>query len=361
MSGDDLNDIRELTSAGIQSFLRDHNEKLFRATQVHEWLWKQNCSSFDEMTNLPKPFRELLKEKFKLEKALPDRSQVSADGTVKVLFSLHDGHVVEGVLIPSEGRYTACVSSQVGCPLACSFCATGKLGFTRNLTAGEIYDQAFYLDHLAKDKSGKETGLSNLVYMGMGEPLMNLKNVKHSIDMIMSADGMGMSPQRITVSSLGIPSMILRIADEAWKTHFALSLHAATDETRNRLAPFAIRHPLHELKQALKYYYLKTGKRFTIEYILFQNVNDSEADARALAAFCKDFPVKINLLEYNQVEGTGLLRSSAERMKAFGSFLEKKNMVVNFRKSRGRDIDAACGQLAGKTVKPGSLSHEEQA
>ena len=197
-------------------------------------------------------------------------------------------------------------------------------------------------------RTGSPAGLSNLVYMGMGEPLLNYENVKRSVEMITSAEGMGMSPQRITISSLGIPKMIKRVADDGLKCHFALSLHAATDEKRNPIVPFNLKYPVKELKEALKYYHNKTGRRFTIEYILFKDVNDTAADAAELAAFCRNFPVKINLLEYNEVDGTGLFRAGPEKLRTFADFLEKKNMVVNIRKSRGKDIDAACGQLAGR-------------
>ena len=348
MSGKPVPDIRDLTAGDIGSFLSGHNEKPFRGKQVFEWLWKKQAASFDEMTDIPKSCRELLKINFSFHKAILAKTQESKDGTVKTGFSLHDRSMVEGVLIPSGGRYTACVSSQVGCPLGCVFCATGKNGFIRNLSAGEIFDQAAFLNKLAFEKTKSPAGLSNIVYMGMGEPMLNYENVKRSVEMVTSADGMGMSSQRITISSLGIPKMIRQMADDELKCHFALSLHAANDEKRNRLVPFNRKHPLEELLTALKYYYKKTGKRFTIEYILFKDINDSIADARELAAFCRNFPVKVNLLEYNEVEGTQVFRSAPERLQAFAGFLESKNMVVNIRKSRGKDIDAACGQLAGK-------------
>ena len=349
MSGKLISDIRDLSPEDIKSFFITNKEKPFRGRQVFEWLWKKQCASFEDMTDLSKTCRELLKINFTFQKATPVKTLESADGTVKIAFGLFDGSIIEGVLIPSGGRFTACVSSQVGCPLACVFCATGMLGFKRNLTAGEIFDQVAYLDKLAFERTNSPAGLSNIVYMGMGEPLLNYENVKKSIEMITSADGMGMSPQRITVSSLGIPKMIKKFADDDMKFHLAVSLHSAGNEKRNRLLPYNLKHPLDELMEALKYYYRKTGKRFTLEYILFNGINDSLSDARELAAFCKNFPVKINLLEYNPVEGTGLFPSAQEKMTQFADFLEKKNMVVNIRKSRGKDIDAACGQLAGST------------
>jgi 23S rRNA (adenine2503-C2)-methyltransferase len=348
MSGKSVPDIRDLSSGDLRSFFAGNNEKPFRGNQVFDWLWKKQCASFEEMTDIPKDVRKLLKSHFTFHRAVSSIAQESRDGTVKVGFRLHDGAVVEGVLIPSGGRYTACVSSQVGCPLACRFCATGRMGFTRNLAAAEIFDQAFSLNSMAHERTGSPAGLSNLVYMGMGEPLLNYENVKRSVEMITSAGGMGMSPQRITISSLGIPKIIKRLADDRLKCHFALSLHAASDEKRNLLVPFNLKNPVKELKEAMKYYHTKAGKRFTIEYILFKDVNDTASDAAELAAFCRNFPVKINLLEYNEVNGTGLFRAGPERLRAFADFLEKKNMVVNIRKSRGKDIDAACGQLAGR-------------
>ncbi len=348
MSGKLISDIRDLSPEEIKSFFIVHKEKPFRGAQVFDWLWKKQGASFDEMTDIPKTCRELLKSNFTFYKAIPEKTQESRDGTIKIGFRLHDDTMVEGVLIPSGGRFTACVSSQVGCPLGCVFCATGQLGFKRNLSPGEIFDQAACLNSLALKQSISNAGLSNIVYMGMGEPLLNYENVKKSVEMVTSADGMGMSPQRVTISSLGIPKMIRQMADEGLKCQFALSLHSAFNEKRNRLVPFNMKHTVEELKDALKYYYKETGKRFTIEYILFRDVNDSLADASELAVFCRNFPVKVNLLEYNEVEGTGLYRSEPEKLNAFAGFLEKKNMVVNIRISRGKDIDAACGQLAGK-------------
>ena len=350
MNGKTLPDIRDLSLGDLKSFFITNKEKPFRGGQVFDWLWKKQCNAFVEMTDLPRPVRELLQTNFTFHKARPDKTQESRDGTLKIAFRFHDATTAEGVLIPSGERFTACISSQVGCPLGCVFCATGKLGFTRNLSAAEIFDQAAYLNQLAYSRTKSPAGLSNIVYMGMGEPLLNFENVKKSVEMITSADGMGMSAQRITISSLGIPKMIRRLADDNIKCHFAISLHAATNEKRSRIVPYNLSHPLEDLKEALKYYYKKTEKRFTIEYILFKDINDSITDARELAAFCRSFPVKVNLLEYNEVPGTGLLKSSPERLKAFTEFLESKNMVINVRKSRGKDIDAACGQLAGKIV-----------
>jgi 23S rRNA (adenine2503-C2)-methyltransferase len=298
--------------------------------------------------------RDMLAASFSFPCALPGALQESRDGTVKAAFSLHDGNLAEGVFIPSGSRTTACISSQAGCPLGCRFCATGQMGFRRSLSAGEIVDQVRYLDRLSRERKG--VPLSNIVYMGMGEPLLNYEAVTESIARLTSPEGMGLSPQRITLSSVGIPKMIRKLADDGARVHFALSLHAATDEKRNQIIPFNRQHPLDELTAALKYYHTTTGKRFTIEYILFRGFNDSQADARDLARFCKSFPVKVNLIEYNPVEGTGQHRPDPESTRKFAAFLESLNMVVNVRRSRGEDIDAACGQLAGKNQPQPNLS-----
>ncbi|MFZ4521708.1 MAG: 23S rRNA (adenine(2503)-C(2))-methyltransferase RlmN [Bacteroidales bacterium] len=343
MSGNLLPDIRSLTKPELEEFFLLRGEKKFRAGQVYDWLWKKGCTSFEGMTSLSKTDREILSNHFSFRAALPDVRQVSSDGTVKTGFRLHDGLMVEGVLIPSGERSTICISSQVGCSLGCKFCATGQLGFTRNLSVGEIFDQVTGTQRGA-------AGISNLVFMGMGEPFLNYEHVTGAIAKITSAEGLGMSPQRITVSSVGIPKMIRRMADDAPKYHFALSLHAATDAKRDNLIPFNLKFPLADLTEALIYYHKKTEKRFTIEYILFGNFNDSVADAKDLAMFCRNFPVKINIIEYNPVKGTGFVRAEPARMKAFTDYLENKNLVVNVRQSRGKDIDAACGQLAGKSM-----------
>ena len=361
MSGKPNPDIREVTREEIEQFFLQHGEKKFRAGQVYDWLWKKNCHSFSGMTSLPLDSRRLLQEHFSFRTATVETRQESSDGTVKTGFRLSDGLLVEGVLIPSGRRATGCISSQVGCALGCKFCATGQLGFARNLTAGEIFDQVtgIALSAGAPREGGEQdnpvtkacTQISNLVFMGMGEPLLNYENVKAAIDRITSPDSLGMSPQRITLSSVGIPKMIMKMADDQPRYHFALSLHAATDEKRNRIIPFNLKHPLQDVAEALKYYHRKTGKRFTVEYILFGNFNDSADDAKALSQFCRSFPVKINIIEYNPVKDTGFTRSSPERTMAFVKFLESRNMVVNVRASRGKDIDAACGQLAGKHMK----------
>jgi len=346
MIGDPVIDIRSLSLADIEHFFQTINEKSFRARQVYEWLWKKSCRSFDEMTNLSRNSREKLREAFTFRVTKVLKKVSSSDGTVKCIFLLHDGLMVEGVLIPSDGRTTACISSQAGCPLGCTFCATGQIGYKRNLAFPEIYDQVALLNEMSNDLF--RSSLSNIVYMGMGEPLLNYQNVLLSLEKITGEDGLGMSPQRITVSSVGIPEMIRKMGDDNVKFHFALSLHAANNDKRKKIIPVNRKYPLEEITEALKYYHTKTNKRITIEYILFDDFNDSMKDASELALFCKSFPVKINLIEYNSTHHPDFKKSRADRLNAFKEFLEKKNLVVNIRKSRGEDIAAACGQLALK-------------
>jgi 23S rRNA (adenine2503-C2)-methyltransferase len=355
MNGNPRPDIRSLTKSDLDFFFLQNGEKKFRAGQVYQWLWEKSCRSFGEMTNLSKEVRQLLQQHFSFHTAVPENRQNSVDGTVKTGFRLHDGLMVEGVLIPSGDRSTVCISSQVGCALGCKFCATGQLGFTRNLTVGEMFDQVTGLQDAGSGNRGMgpenidpASGISNIVFMGMGEPFLNYENLLGAIEKITSSDGLGMSPQRITVSSIGIPKMIKKMADDNPKYHFALSLHAATDAKRSQIIPFNLKYPLSELTEALRYYHVKTTKRFTIEYILFGNFNDSVADAKDLALFCRNFPVKINIIEYNPVASSHFTKSDADKTRAFVEFLESRNLVVNVRQSRGKDIDAACGQLAGK-------------
>ena len=342
-------DIRSLTFQEIEDFFRTKSEKSFRAKQVYEWIWKKTCRSFDEMTNLSSENRQMLQENFSFTLLTKETELVDPDGTVKLTFRLSDGGLVEGVLLTSDNRTTACISSQAGCALACQFCATGMLGFKRNLTFTEIFDQVVFLNRESLKHQGKP--LSNIVFMGMGEPLMNYEQVMRSVSKITSGDSLGMSPQRITISSVGIPPMIRRMADDKARFHFALSLHVASNFKRDQIIPINKKYPLQELSEALKYYHAKSGKRFTIEYILFKDFNDSLDDAKDLAVFCKSFPVKINLIAYNQTEKSGFSQSTPDKARAFREFLENKNMVVNERKSRGTNIAAACGQLALKDQK----------
>jgi len=348
MSGSSVIDIRSLSYEELEDFLLANQEKRFRAKQVYQWLWKKGCRSFGEMTNLPASLRATLADSFTFLTMTEVNQQTSRDGTVKIGFRLHDELMIEGVLIPAEGRMTACISTQAGCELGCTFCATGKIGFYRNLSAAEIFDQVWLLN--GKSLQSHQIPLSNIVLMGMGEPLLNYQQVKRAIDLITEPEGMGISPQRFTISSIGIPKIIRQLADDQIKIHFALSLHAANDLKRNSIIPFNKQHPISDLVDSLKYYHNKTGKRFTIEYLLLKDFNDTLGDARELADLCRNFPVKINLIEFNPVDGIDFHRSGVKQVKEFRDFLESRNMIVNIRRSRGKDIDAACGQLAGKEV-----------
>ena len=324
-------------------------EKPFRARQVYEWLWKKSATSFPEMSNLSKELRSKLESAFVIRPATIASSQISCDRTIKSGFRLHDGHLIEGVLIPADDRMTACVSSQVGCSLTCKFCATGKLERIRNLDAAEIYDQVVSIRRQAEEHY--QTPLTNIVYMGMGEPLLNYANVIKSVEMITSPEGLGMAPKRITVSTAGIAKMIKKLGDDDVRFNLALSLHAANDDKRSRIMPINEHNSLSALAEALKYFYSKTQTRITFEYIVFNGFNDELTDAAELAGFCKNVPCKVNLIEYNPIEGESFINARADKIDAFSRFLESRNIIVNIRRSRGKDIDAACGQLANKIEK----------
>lgn len=341
--------IRLLPSDEINSFFKDKGERSFRARQVSEWLWKKSARSFDEMTNLPKTTRELLKQHFSIHAVTLTGTQTSKDKTIKNIFKLYDGNVVEGVLIPTETRMTACISSQVGCSLTCAFCATGKISRVRNLTADEMYDQVSIIKKQSEEIYG--ITLTNIVYMGMGEPLLNYKNVLESIERITSADGMGMSPHRITVSTAGIAKMIRKLGDDKVKFNFALSLHAANDEKRNKIMPINEQNSLNSLAEALKYFYERTKTRVTYEYIVFKDFNDEITDAMELEKFCRIIPCKVNIIEYNPIGESAFRQTTNARLKKFISYLHDKGIIVSVRKSRGKDINAACGQLANKGIK----------
>jgi 23S rRNA (adenine2503-C2)-methyltransferase len=357
MTGDTKRDIRSLSLKDLGQFFTDQNEKSFRAKQVYEWLWKKPCRSFEEMSNISKSIRKLLEDNFSFPVLRLEKEFISRDRTRKSVFRLYDGLMVEGVLIPDGTRTTACISSQVGCQLGCTFCATGHFGFKRNLEFTEIFDQVVEIN--GQSVSHFNVPLSNIVLMGMGEPLMNYEEVKKAISKIVAEEGLAMSPQRITLSTVGIPHMIRKLADDQLKVHLAVSLHAADNVKRSRLVPINKKYPLEELKDALIYYHEKSKKRFTLEYLVFDGINDSIADAHNLAEFCKSFPVKINLIGYNPVTNLEFRKPLPDKVSAFKEFLEKKNMIVNVRKSKGEDIEAACGQLAlkeGKQRKPESGS-----
>lgn len=339
-------DIRKMDVEAIKSYLVTIGEKPFRAKQLYEWLWNKSVHSFDEMTNLSLVTRERLKEQFTINGAALDQQQISTDSTIKSTFKLFDNNIVEGVLIPTDNRITACVSSQVGCSLSCKFCATGYMKRMRNLEAAEIYDQVVHIRNQAAEHY--QMALSNIVFMGMGEPLLNYANVLQAIDYITSPLGLGMSPRRITVSTAGIAKMIKKLGDDQVKFRLALSLHAANDEKRSQIMPINDSNTLPVLIDALQYFYKKTRNRITLEYIVFNNFNDGLKDAEELFQFTKKVPSKVNIIEYNPIAEADFVNTNEDKLEAFSAYLEERGVNVNIRRSRGKDIDAACGQLANK-------------
>ena len=341
-----ITDIRELSLPEVQALVAELGEKPYRAKQLWEWLWRKKARTWDDMSDLPKAFRALLAERTVLRPLTLAEEQRSQDGTVKCAFKTWDGHVVEGVLIPTPTRLTACISSQIGCSLTCGFCATGKLKRIRNLSAGEIVDQVVLVDQLAHEYY--QQGLTNIVYMGMGEPLLNYANTLRSAERITAADGLGMSAKRITVSTAGIAKMIRKLADDGTKFNLALSLHAANDAKRDRIMPINEQNSLDELKDALRYYTRTTKLPVTFEYILLRGFNDSLQDAQELVRYASDVHAKVNLIEYNPIDGGEFGRTESKDAEAFQQYLDRKGIIARIRRSRGRDIDAACGQLANK-------------
>jgi len=341
-----LKAIRNLTLEELRQEMLQRNEPGFRAKQVYEWIWKKSVRTFDQMVNIPKETRSWLADNYSLQCVETAEFQISVDRTIKSSFSLHDGNLIEGVLIPTRERMTACVSSQVGCSLTCSFCATGYMDRKRNLEAFEIYDQVVLIRDQAQEKYG--IPLTNIVYMGMGEPLLNYANVLKSVEMITSPDGLGMASRRITVSTAGIAKMIKKLGDDQVKFNLALSLHAANDTKRNQIMPINESNTLEALSEALRYFYDKTENEITLEYIMFNKFNDSVDDARELYDFARKLPCKINIIEYNPIAQADFVNAEADALAKFVTYLESKKMIVNVRRSRGKDIDAACGQLAGK-------------
>lgn len=339
--------IRHLSLPQIQEVFANMGEKPFRAKQVYEWLWLKQAQDFESMSNLSKPLRASLEENFTFPAIKVDAVQHSADGTIKSRFKLHDGHFVEGVLIPTSTRQTACVSSQVGCSLSCKFCATGFMDRKRNLDFDEIFDQVALINKQAIEASGKK--LSNIVFMGMGEPLLNYKNVLHSIERITSPEGLAMSPKRITVSTAGVAKMIRQLGDDKVRFNLALSLHAANDLKRTQIMPINETNNLKVLVDELNYFYKATGNEISFEYILFKDFNDTVKDAEELIKIYRQVPVDlINIIEYNQVDGVKFQKPTEEATEAFMEYLGKHRVNARLRRSRGKDIDAACGQLANK-------------
>lgn len=340
-------DIRKLSLEELKAFFTDHGDKAFRAQQVYEWLWKKSAKDFDQMTNLSLTTRELLSNHFVINSIRVDRMQRSADGTIKNAVTLHDGLIVESVLIPAENRITACVSSQVGCSLACRFCATARLKRMRNLNPDEIYDQVVAIQQQCELFFGRP--LTNIVFMGMGEPLLNYSNVIAAIEKITSPKGLNMASRRLTVSTVGIAKMIKKMADDGVKFNLAVSLHSALNNVRSSIMPINDTNSLEELGEALKYWYRKTRKKVTYEYVVWKGINDSQEHAQALLTFCKLVPCKVNLIEYNPIDDGEFQQASDEALGMYMDMLEKNGITTRIRRSRGKDIDAACGQLANKS------------
>jgi 23S rRNA (adenine2503-C2)-methyltransferase len=339
-------DIRSLDLPQLQQHFTALNEPSYRAKQVYQWLWEKSARSFEEMSNISKELRGKLSENYAINVVEVNNSQFSNDHTIKNAFRLYDGNIVEGVLIPMDDRMTACVSSQVGCSLTCKFCATGYMERKRNLNADEIYDQVVLIDQQAK--KNYNAPLTNIVYMGMGEPLLNYANVMKSIERITAPDGLNMSYKRITVSTAGISKMIRKLGDDGAKFNLALSLHAANDKKRNEIMPINEHNSLKALEESLKYYFSKTKNPVTYEYIVFNNFNDEIEDAVELARFCKHIPCKVNLIEYNPIQFADFINAEGDKIDAFSNYLKSQGVNTNIRRSRGKDIDAACGQLAVK-------------
>ena len=339
--------IRHLSLSQIQEVFANMGEKPFRAKQVYEWLWLKQAPDFESMTNLSKPLRAALEENFSLPSIRIDTTQHSTDGTIKSRFRLHDGHQVEGVLIPTATRQTACVSSQVGCSLSCKFCATGYMERKRNLEFDEIFDEVALINKQALEQSGKK--LTNIVYMGMGEPLLNYKNVLKSIERITSPEGLAMSPKRITVSTAGVAKMIHQLGDDQVKFNLALSLHAANDKKRSEIMPINETNNLKVLVEALNHFYKATQNEISFEYILFKDFNDSAKDADELIKIYRQVPVDlVNIIEYNPIDNARFQKPDENTTEAFMEYLGKHRVNARLRRSRGKDIDAACGQLANK-------------
>ena len=339
-------DIRSLNLLQLQQHFTEMKEPAYRAKQVYQWLWEKSARSFEEMSNLSKDLRKKLDDNYAINVVEVNNSQFSNDQTIKNTFRLYDGNIVEGVLIPMDERMTACVSSQVGCSLTCKFCATGYMDRKRNLNADEIYDQVVLIDQQAK--KNYNAPLTNIVYMGMGEPLLNYANVLKSIERITAPDGLNMSYKRITVSTAGIAKMIRKLGDDGAKFNLALSLHAADDKKRNEIMPITEHNSLVALADALKYYFAKTKNPVTYEYIVFNGFNDEIQDAMDLVKFCKHVPCKVNLIEYNPIQFADFINAQGDKIDAFAGYLKSHGVNTNIRRSRGKDIDAACGQLAVK-------------
>ena len=347
----DKPDIRSRSLTELETLLASWSEPRFRAKQVYEWLWVKGATDWEAMSNVPKALKTRIAKHFTFNALIEDKTQHSADGTIKSRWLTHDGHRIESVLIPvaDDDRFTVCVSTQVGCSLTCAFCATGQMGRKRNLSAAEIFDQVVGVNRQCLESFGKP--LTNVVYMGMGEPLLTYSGTMESIQRITAPapDGLGMGARRITVSTAGIAKMIRKLADDGFRCNLALSLHAADDGKRNEIMPINESNNLEALMESLEYFYWKTKGRISYEYIAFDGFNDSLEDAAKLVQLCRRrFPVRLNIIEYNPIAGLSFVKSDENRLNAFAAYLVKEDVTVTVRRSRGKDIDAACGQLANK-------------
>jgi len=336
-------DIRLLNSKQLEEFFINKNQKKYRVDQVLDWVWNKGVDSFSKMSNLSDNLRNLLDKKFVLKKPIEIKIFKSSDGTIKYSIQLYDKNHIEAVLIPSKKRVTACISSQVGCSLDCKFCATSRLIRKRNLFHYEIFDQLFYLNEQSKVHFKRK--ISNVVFMGMGEPLLNYKNVVEVIKKIKLKSGLNFSAKKITISTSGIPKVIKHIAHEDLNCNLAVSLHSAIQKTRELIMPFSEKFPLEDLVDSLKYWYSITKKKVLYEYIVFHGINDNIEHIKALVKICKILPCKVNFIEYNPTGDETFKQSKVEKLKLYQKHLTSEGIVNTFRISRGRDINAACGQL----------------
>ena len=341
-----VDDIRSISLEKLNKFIEKNNFPLYRSNQIFNWINKSSVKSFDDMTNLPKSLIDLLKENFRLNFSQILSKQISIDSTMKFAIKLHDKLVVESVLIPSGDRVTACVSSQVGCSLDCEFCATSKLSRMRNLESYEIFDQIILLNEQSIENYSLP--ISNIVFMGMGEPLLNYNNVINSINLITGKEGIEISNKKITLSTSGISKMIHKMADDNVKFNLAISLHSAIESTRNEIMPFSKSFPLNQLIKSLEYWYEKTKRKVTFEYLIWKGINDNFEHIDALVKICKRVPSKVNLIEYNSIDDPRFSKADELWVNNYLNILKENKVSASIRRSRGKDIQAACGQLANK-------------
>jgi len=343
-------DIKDMSLKELEGFLKGMGKESYRSSQIFKWLYKQDAKSFDEMTDLSKTFREELKAIAYVGSLEPIKIETSRDGTKKYLFRLNDGESIESVLIPEGKRRTLCISSQVGCPLDCGFCLTGSMGFKRNLTTSEITGQVLAVNKSLED----DLKITNIVYMGMGEPLLNFEHVLRSIEIISGDKSIRISPRKVTLSTAGVVPQMLKLGEES-NVNLAVSLNATTDEVRDKIMPVNKKYPIAELLDACRNYPLSNRRRITFEYVLIKDLNDSLDDAKRIVKLLRGIPAKVNLLPFNESEGSPFKRPSKETIQIFHNYLENKNMTVIIRSSKGSDISAACGQLKGKVEKEAGI------